>query len=51
MKVYLTQINESWIVDKIREEFYLNFSEIAIIFKGIMSGDEKAHKSRPIKPI
>lgn len=29
MKVYLSQINESWIVDKIRAEFYLNFSEIA----------------------
>ena len=29
----------------------INFSEIAIIFKGIMIGEEKAHKSKPIKPI
>jgi hypothetical protein len=29
----------------------INFSEIAIILRGIMSGEEKAHKSKPIKPI
>ena len=28
-----------------------NFSDIAIIFKGIISGDEKAHRSKPIRPI
>ena len=28
MKVYLTQINESWIIDKIRSEFYINFPDI-----------------------
>ena len=29
----------------------INFSDIAIIFKGIISGDEKAHRSKPIRPI
>ena len=29
----------------------INFSEIAIILRGIISGEEKAHKSKPIKPI
>jgi hypothetical protein len=29
----------------------INFSEIAIIFRGIIKGEENAHKSRPIKPI
>ena len=28
MKVYLTKINESWIVDKIRSEFYLSNPEL-----------------------
>ena len=28
MKVFLTKINESWIVDRVREEFYKNNKEI-----------------------
>ena len=28
MKVFLTKVNESWIVDKIREEFYKEFPNI-----------------------
>ena len=30
MKVYLSKINESWVVDRMREEWYLNNAEVSV---------------------
>lgn len=30
MKVYLSKINESWVVDRMREEWYLNNTEVSV---------------------